>query len=56
MQNYLITTSGHNPCTSDYFDAENNFNKDLDMVVFNLYELTYTRDGVEWHPIHEDHL
>lgn len=53
---YLIVTSSHEPFLTKWFDAENHFNKDDDMVVFDLWTERYTTDGKTWLPIPEDHL
>lgn len=54
--NYLIVTSSHEPFYTNWFDAENNFRPDYDMVVFNLLTCKYTTDGKNWHEIKQDHL
>lgn len=53
---YLIITDSHEPFYTNWFDAENNFNKDENMIVFNLLSRTYTTDGKIWHQTKEDHL
>jgi hypothetical protein len=57
---YLITTnilmSGTAPFLTNYFDAENNFNSEIEMVVYNLYLNKYTTDGKNWYEIEIDHL
>ncbi len=54
--NYLIFTDSHEPFYTNWFSAENHFNKDDNMVVFNLLSHKYTTDGVTWYDIKEDHL
>jgi len=39
-----------------WFDAENNYNPELDMVVYDLENHKYTSDGQKWEEIVEDHL
>jgi len=56
MYQYLITTSIQEPFYTNYFDAENHFNSELDMVVFDLRNHTYTTNGIIWQEIKEDHL
>ena len=51
--NYLIT-GDFEPFLTNWFDAENNFNEG--MTVYNLLSWMYTKDGVTWIEITEDHL
>jgi len=53
---YLITMKEHEPVLTKWFDAENNFNLDADMVVYDLVEDLYTTNGVDWYEISIDHL
>lgn len=54
---YLVTTDkAFAPFLTDYFYAPNHFNPDVDMVVFDLINMTYTTDGINWIDINEDHL
>jgi len=53
---YLITTKDYSPFLTKWFDAENNFNADLEMIVYDLVENKYTTDGKKWHEIEIDHL
>lgn len=41
---------------TDWFDAENNFNKEVEMVVYDLHNMKYTLNGNTWLDIQEDHL
>lgn len=41
---------------TNWFDPENNFNADLNMIVFNLSANKFTTDGYLWLKIDEDHL
>lgn len=54
--NYLIVSDSYEPFLTNWFDAENHFNKDDNMIVFNLLKSVYTIDGKIWEPIKEDHL
>lgn len=54
--NYLIFTDSHEPFYTNWFDAENHFNGEDNMVVFNLLSHTYTIDGKTLNEIKEDHL
>lgn len=56
MNRYLVTTENYTPFFTDWFEAENHFNKDYGMVVYDLSERKYTTDGTNWHPIQIDHL
>ena len=54
---YLVTTKETQaPFMTEWFDAENHFNPDLDMVVFDLKENKYTTDGKVWRPIELEHI
>ena len=53
---YLVITREGNPFLTEWFDAVNHFNPTLEMVVFDLAKNKYTKDGVEWFDIIEDHL
>lgn len=53
---YLITTKDTKPFLTHWFQSENNFNIDLDMVVYDLVENKYTDDGETWNDIDIDHL
>jgi hypothetical protein len=53
---YLITTKNQPPFFSDWFDAENLFNAEVGMVVYDLAKGVYTTDGEKWEEIEEDHL
>ena len=57
---YLIITnlylSGQPPFLTNYFNCENNFNSEIDMVVYDLEQLKYTADGTNWYNIEIDHL
>lgn len=53
---YLITCDVCMPFLTKWFDAENNFNKEVGMVVFDLLNQVYTTDGYNWENIQIDHL
>jgi len=53
---YLITTNITTPFLTNYFDAENNFNPEIEMVVYDLYLNKYTEDGKNWYELEIDHL
>ena len=54
--NYLILTNHSDPFYTNWFDAENHFNPELEMVVFNLLTGKYTTNGKDWHDITKDQL
>jgi hypothetical protein len=54
--NYLIVTNKYEPFYTNWFDADNDFNKELGMIVFNLLSHKYTTDGKTWYDIFQDHL
>ena len=53
---YLITTNTNPPFFTAWFIAENNFNAELGMVVYDLVNQQFTRDGDTWDRIEVDHL
>ena len=57
---YLIVTnilmSGTPPFLTNYFSSENNFNSEIEMIVYDLEKLKYTEDGENWYNIEIDHL
>lgn len=53
---YLITTNVQRPYLTKWFDADNHFNPDVEMVVYDLIRFVYTTDGHNWEPINIDHL
>lgn len=53
---YLVTHDNGGPFLTNYFDAENNFNEESNMKVYDLYTCKFTEDGVNWLCIEEDHL
>jgi hypothetical protein len=57
IMRYLITTKEVNsPFLTDWFDAENHFNPDEEMVVYDLCNNEFTTDGKTWHKLDVDHL
>jgi hypothetical protein len=53
---YLVTTNSTSPFLTDWFDAENHFNSEIEMVVYDLSECKFTSDGKTWNRIEIDHL
>ena len=54
---YLITMQGYKmPFLTDWFDAENHFDFDFGMIVYDLCESKFTTDGRTWYEIEIDHL
>lgn len=53
---YLITTSVQPPAYTNWFDAENFFNSEVNMVVFDLLNDLYMDDGKTWKEIEFDSL
>ena len=52
---YLITTSKYEPFYTDWYGSDM-FNAELDMVVYDLTNSIYTKDGVKWNDIIYDNL
>ena len=54
---YLITTKEvKSPFLTKWFEPENHFNPDIEMIVYDLVECKFTTDGKTWHDIEIDHL
>ena len=53
---YLITTNQTTPAFTNYFDAENHFNEEIGMVVYDTLACIYTTDGFNWLDIELDSL
>ena len=53
---YLVTTNITNPFLTNYFDAEKDFNSEIEMVVYDLQNCLYTEDGKNWYELEIDHL
>jgi uncharacterized protein (DUF924 family) len=53
---YLITTKDNEPCLTEWFDPENNFDAEIGMIVYELHKEIYTTDGVNWKNNEIDHL
>ena len=53
---YLITLPGQKPFMTKHFDPENHFKPDVEMIVYDLFILLYTKDGINWYNIEVDEL
>jgi hypothetical protein len=53
---YLITTNQTQPFLTMYFNAENHFQENIKMVVFDLLKRIFTTNGKDWKAIPVDHL
>lgn len=56
---YLVTYSENGlrkAFYTDWFDVDNNFNSEVDMIVFDLARHKYMVNSVGWTDIEEDHL
>lgn len=53
---YLITCDLCPPFLTNWYEFENNYNAELNMVVYDLKDGIYTKDGENWEHIIEDHL
>lgn len=56
MKRYLITGDNFAPFYSDYFNYENHYNSELNMIIYDLQYDRYSTDGVHWLNIASDHL
>ena len=55
MYQYLVIIENE-PFYTHWFDAENNFNNEVNMIVIDFHKNVYTDDGINWKEITEDHL
>lgn len=54
---YLITTKEVKaPFLTEWFDAENHFNPEIEMIVYDLAECKFTTDGKVWQDIEINNL
>ena len=53
---YLITTKENLPFFTKWFEPENHFNPEINMIVYDLIEMKFMHDGQNWHDIEIDHL
>lgn len=57
---YLVTYTDENGLQkafyTNWFTAENNFNADVGMIVFDLIKRKYMTNSLDWNDIEEDHL
>lgn len=51
---YLITCNAQPPALTKWFEPENHFNPEVEMIVYDLVDLRWY-DG-EWHELEIDHL
>jgi hypothetical protein len=57
MARYLVTTKEvKSPFITQWFEPENHFIEDVEMIVYDLFKLKYTTDGKLWQDIELDHL
>ena len=53
---YLITTKNELPFITKWFEFENNFNPNIEMIIYDLVECRFSVDGKTWNDIEIDHL
>jgi len=54
-QQYLIIfEDGSLPCTTNWWTHENNYN--VGDKVFDLINMRWTDNGIDWYDLEEDHL
>lgn len=56
VQRYLITGDGIEPFTTEWYDYENNYRADLNMIIYDLHRRVYTTDGQVWKQLDWDTL
>jgi hypothetical protein len=53
---YLIICDNFPPALTHWYDYENNYNHESNMMVFDFRTNLYTKDGINWEKIEQDHL
>ena len=53
---YLITTNHAEPFFTKWFDPENHWIKGVEMIVYDLNNYSYTKNGTDWIRIEIDNL
>lgn len=53
---YLIITNCNQPFLTNWFDSNNYFNENIEMVVYDLSYKCFTINGKDWDDIEIDHL
>jgi len=53
---YLITADGVPPFITKWFEIENNWIEEINMIVYDLVNMVYMTDGISWQEIQIDHL
>lgn len=55
VQHYLITGDGIEPFTTEWFDIDNHFSYENNMIVYDLHNDQWY-DGYMWHNYERDNL
>lgn len=53
---YLITANNFPPFLTGWYDFENHYNSEVNMIVYDLQKKRYSVDGETWKDIKLDHL
>lgn len=53
---YIIISTCQDPFYTEWFEPENHLKPEHDMVVIDLFNQLFTKDGKEWHVMEEDSL
>jgi hypothetical protein len=57
MQRYVVIyKDGAPPCTTQWYDYQNNWDSSIHRMIIDLAKCEYTENGTEWHELEEDHL
>lgn len=56
VQRYLITMDGEEPFTTEWYDFQNNYRADLNMIVYDLHNNLYSTNGIDYKELENDHL
>ena len=56
MRYLIITKEVASPFLTEWFEPENHFNPDIEMIVYDLVEFKFTTDGKVWRNIKVDQL
>ena len=53
---YLVTTLDQPPFLTKWYQFENHFVEGVGMIIYDLADKTFTKDGTTWEPIEFDRL
>jgi hypothetical protein len=55
-QRYLVTADNIEPFYTNWYDYENHYNDEMNMIVYDIHNHLYTLNGLDWIPLEKDNL